>query len=205
MTTHYLHLAWLLTLGMVLTGCGSSPPNNYYVLSAHEFATPGGGTPTLGVGPIEVPQYLSRTNLVFNDADNTLRVASLDLWAEPLSDGIQRVLVLNLAGLLNTQNVSFYPFHPKRVPEYGVKVNLLQLDANDKEALLTAEWLVYRAATDTAVQRRISRLQAPLQAAQPEQVAAAYSALLYQLSEIIAAAITADRAAGDDTAKPSQQ
>ena len=36
---HYL-LPLVLSLGLFLPGCGSSPPNSYYVLSAHEFATP---------------------------------------------------------------------------------------------------------------------------------------------------------------------
>jgi uncharacterized lipoprotein YmbA len=194
----------LLALGLLLAGCGSSPPNNYFLLSAHEAPVPGGTTPSLGVGPIEIPQYLSRKNMVYNGAENTLQVASLDLWAEPLQDGIQRVLALNLAGLLDTQSVSYFPWHPRREPEYGVKLNLLQLDANNQQAMLTAEWLVYRPATDASVTRRISRLQAPLTAgnSEPAQVAAAYSELLFQLSEIIAATIKADRAAGAGTSAP---
>ena len=30
-------MLWLLALSLLLIGCGSSPPNNYYVLSAQEF------------------------------------------------------------------------------------------------------------------------------------------------------------------------
>ena len=125
-----------------------------------------------------------------------MQVASLDLWGEPLENGIQRVLALNLTGMLNTQNVSFFPWHPERAPDFGVEVNLLQLDANEHEALLVAEWLVYRPARPESARRRITRLQVPLPAGapQPEQVAAAYSTLLFQLSETIAAAI--ERGAG---------
>ena len=102
------------------------------------------------------------------------------------------VLVLNLASLLHTQAVSNFPWDPQRAPDYGVKVNLLQLEANEQQAMLTAEWLVYRPSNGAAVVRRISRLQAPLTpgAAAPEQVAAAYSAMIFQLSELIAAGIT---------------
>jgi uncharacterized lipoprotein YmbA len=189
------------SLGMVMTmllaACGSSPANNYYLLSAHELPTPTGATPTLGVGPVTIPEYLHRDNLAYRRTDNTVQVAGVDLWAEPLENGIQRVLVLNLAGLLNTQDVSNFPWHPKRAPDYGVKVNLLQLEANEQQAMLTAEWLVYRPDTAAAVARRISRLQSPLPpgAAAPEQLAAAYSALMFQLSETIAAAVTADAGA----------
>lgn len=192
-----------LALGLLLAGCGSSPPNNYYLLSAHEFPTPGGDTPAIGVGPIEIPEYLSREGVVYRRQGNSLQVASLDLWAEPLVNGVQRVLVLNLAGLLNTQDVQFFPWHPERAPQYGIKVNVLQLETVDGQALLTAEWLVYRPGSKDIVQRRISRLQSALLSdgeagsvqSDAEQVAAAYSTLLYQLSEIIAAAVTSDRGA----------
>ncbi len=197
--------AWLLALSLaLLAGCGSSPSNNYYVLSAHEVPAPSGAAPSLGVGPISIPEYLGRQNMVYNRVENTLQVANLDIWAEPLGDGIQRVLVLNLTGLLNTQDVRLFPWRLERAPEFGVEVNLLQLDANENEALLTADWLVYRPANADSVNRRISRLQVPLPAgdAEPEQVAAAYSTLLFQLSELIAAAIASDRAAAATATTP---
>lgn len=189
--------ATAFALALLLTGCGNSPVNNYYLLSAHEFTAPSGETPALGVGPIEIPEYLKRERMIYNRAGNTLQVASVDLWSEPLDDGIQRVLLLNLAGLLNTQDVQSFPWHSKRAPQYGVKVNVLQLDAVSQKVQLTAEWLVYRPAGSEAVQRRVSQLQSslPTDTNDAEQVAAAYSELFYQLSEIIAAAITADRAA----------
>ena len=204
MSNKFLPPAWLLSLGLLLAGCGSSPPNNFYVLSAHEFPTPSGTAPALGVGPISIPEYLGRQNLVYNRVENTLQVASLDMWAEPLGDGIRRVLILNLTGLLNTQDVRVFPWRPERAPEFGVEVNLLQLDANENEAMLTADWLVYRPGGGASVNRRISRLRLPLTpgAPEPEQVAAAYSTLLFQLSEVIAAAIASDRAAGSNTAAP---
>ena len=63
-------LLWLLVLSLILMGCGSSPPNNYYVLSAQEFPAENGDTPAIGVGPIEVPEYLMRQNLVYNHDEN---------------------------------------------------------------------------------------------------------------------------------------
>lgn len=204
MSNKFLLLACLMLPSLLLAGCGSSPPNNFYVLSAHELPAPSGTAPSLGIGPINIPEYLGRKNMVYNRVDNTLQVASLDMWAEPLGAGIQRVLVLNLTGLLNTQDVSTFPWRPERAPEFGVEVNLLQLDANEHGALLTAEWLVYRPGSATVGNRRISRLQIPLApgAPEPQQVAAAYSTLLFQLSEIIAATITSERAAGSNTAAP---
>ncbi|MEZ5571932.1 MAG: PqiC family protein [Halioglobus sp.] len=204
MTINFLSRAWVLSLVVMLSACGNSPTNNYYLLSAHNFPAPVGDTPTIGVGPIKVPEYLNRDKLAYNQSDNALHIAGLDLWAEPLENGIQRVLVLNLAGLLNTQDVSYFPWHPKRAPAYGVKINVLQLESTEQDAMLTAEWLVYRPESSQSVVRRISRLQAPLTpgTAAPQQVAAAYSELMFQLSEIIAAAITSDAGSAKPNAEP---
>jgi len=179
-----------LLLGL-LAGCGSSPPINYYVLSAQEGSVPSGNSPSLVVGPVTIPEYLNRANLVTEREGNTLAIASLDQWGEPLEDGTKRVLAINLAGLLDTQNVQVFPWHPEQTPEYGVRINLLQLDANDGEASLAAEWLLYRPGATGTLTRHLSRLQHPLPDgdSRPEQIAAAYSLLLFQLSETIAAAI----------------
>lgn len=195
---------WALLLGALLTACGTSPPNNFYVLSARDFPAPTGSSPTVGVGPIEIPEYQNRKNMVVSRDGNTLEVASLNLWGEPLDAGVQRVLVLNLAGLLNTQDVSYFPWDVRRAPDYGVRVNVLQLEAGPQQALLTAEWQVIHPASGKQVQRRISHLQAPLAAGAtlPAQIAATYSSLLAQLSELIAAEITADRSQPAATAAP---
>ena len=190
-----------LSLTVLLSGCGSSPRSNHYLLTADKATTPSGQSPSLGIGPIEIPQYLARNKLVYKQRENQLQVAGQELWAEPLDDGIQRVLAINLAGLLNTQDVRYFPWHPKRSPRYGVKINLLALDANGQQATLTAEWLVYRGADAAPVKRRISALQHPLPLGElkPAEVAPAYSALLYQLSEIIAETITAAETADAET------
>jgi uncharacterized lipoprotein YmbA len=169
-----------LSLVVLLPGCGSSPRTKHYLLTAQEAPVPSGDSPSLGIGPIAIPQYLARDKLVYNQRGNQLQVASEERWAESLDDGIQRVLAINLAGLLNTQDVRYFPWPPKQV---------------------TAEWLVYRAADAEQVKRRISRLQHPMPPGElnPAEVAPAYSALLYQLSEVIAETITAAEAADAET------
>jgi len=185
-----------LSLTLLLYGCGSSPRTNYYLLTAENISPPSGETPALGIGPIEIPEYLKRDNIIYKRQGNKLQVATTDNWAEPLEGGIVRVLTLNLANQLNTHNVRSFPWHPERAPDYGIKVNLFTLDANDSEATLSAEWLVYRPANAETVQRRISKLQVSLPPGElrAEQVALAYSTLLEQLSDIIASVITADQA-----------
>ena len=57
-----------------------------------------------------IPEYLNRENMVFNSEENALFIADSDRWAEPLQKGIQRVLAMNLASLLDTQNIRLHPW-----------------------------------------------------------------------------------------------
>jgi uncharacterized lipoprotein YmbA len=186
-----------LALLLVLAGCGSTPPSNYYLLSPLATPAPAGESPALGVGPVEIAEYLDRNGLVYLGGSNRLHVAGDERWAEPLEDGVRRVLGLNLASLLDTQNLSYFPWPAAHAPDYAVRVNVLALDSDDRQATLVAEWLLYRPATRESVAHRMSRLHRPLAEGRwrAEQVAPAYSELLYQLSRLIAAAIDADRPA----------
>jgi len=188
MNTIFWRWTGLLSLVIVIAGCSGSPPSNHYVLSAKAATPPSAKTPSLGIGPITVPEYLNRSGLVYSRQGNKLQVSGTERWAEPLEDGITRVISMNLAALVDTHNVRFFPWNSRRAPDYGIKINVLSLDANDEEAQLVAEWLLYQPASQETVSRRISQLRHPLPggALAPAQIAPAYSDLLHQLSEIIA-------------------
>ncbi len=188
------HLLLALTLSLALAGCGTSPASNYYLLSSDTGQTPSGSTPSIGVGPVKIPEYLNRNAFIYNREGNRLHIASFERWAEPMDSGISRVVSLNLASLLDTQDVQGYPWPRSERPEYAVEISLLSLDASDRKASLVAEWRLHRPQSNETIIRRISKLDydmppGPVTAA---EIAPAYSNLLHQLSEIIAAAISAD-------------
>jgi uncharacterized lipoprotein YmbA len=186
--------ALLILLATIMAGCSSSQPNNYYLLSTPPGPTPAGTQPSVGIGPIEVPQYLKRNSMVYGEPGNQLHISDHERWAEPLSDGIQRVLSLNLASQLDTQSIQTYPWSSAQTPAYGVEVTLLALDAGADTATLVAEWRVRKPREGREVGRRISRIERPLST--PEftgaVVAPAYSELLFRLSQEIAAVISTD-------------
>jgi len=187
-----------LTLALTLAGCGTTPASTYYLLSAEATELPSGATPSLGIGPVEIPEYLNRNAFIYNRDGNKLHIASFERWAEPMDSGVSRVVSLNLASLLKTQNVQAYPWPNSERPEYAVAITLLSLDANDNHASLVAEWRLHRPQSGETIMRRISKIDydmpaGPVTAA---EVAPAYSELLHQLSEIIAAEISADYLAG---------
>jgi uncharacterized lipoprotein YmbA len=182
---------------LMVTGCGSSPRSNHYLLTTDVSTPPDGETPSLGIGPVVVPEFLNRNSMVYSRQGNQLEISSTERWAEPLEAGIKRVVGINLASSLDTQDIRYFPWNAGKPPEFGISISLLSLDADDDEATLAAEWRVFRPATGESVVRRISHLRLALPAGtlNAQQIAPAYSELLSQLSALIAGAIEQDLAA----------
>ncbi len=88
----------LLVVCSLLGACQSSPRKNFYLLTAEPVAAPSSTTidTLIGVGPIEVAEYLNRLHMVYEVKDGSLVVADNAHWAEPLNEGIARVIGLNL-------------------------------------------------------------------------------------------------------------
>ena len=179
----------LLLTGLV-TACGSTPRSDYYMLSANARGSMGSEGPSIGVGPVSVPEYLKRREMVLNRSANRLDLADFDRWAEPLDAGVLRVTALNLSLLLKTQQVQTFPWRRSNLPDFGISIAVVQFSMKGRQALLVAEWTVTEPATGTAVMQHISRLENSAAGGDPEDVAVAYSDLLKDLSKEIATAIT---------------
>jgi uncharacterized lipoprotein YmbA len=182
----------LVALAALFTACSTTPPSRHYLLTATLDEIPASQSPAIGVGPIEIPEYLNRNTLVYRGQDNELEITHQSRWGEPLEDGISRVVSLNLAGLVGTENVRSFPWHPQRPPDYGVKIRILRMDATDSEAILIAEWVIYKPDEPGNEQRNISQQTLPLTPSKPvpAQMPGALSTLLFKLSEKIAASIS---------------
>lgn len=195
MTSKSVTIAAGLSLALLLASCGSSPPSHFYRLTPGSGALGSEHNPSVGIGPIEIPEFLNRSALVYTQGGNRLLVSGTDLWGEPLAQGVQRIVGLNLAQLLNTQNLSYFPWDSRHPPQYGVKIRVLDLDSNEQQATLTADWQLFHPGTGDIISKRISQYTTPLQASTfaPSELPPAYSTLLYKLSETIAGEIETDQ------------
>ena len=133
---------------LVLSGClGSTPPTQFYLqpsLTSPDAALPasaGWRDRTLGVGPVAVPPYLDRPQIVTRASRAKLVLADLDQWAGPLPDTIARVLAENLSLLIPTERVVLHPWPRTLDPDYQVTVEVLQFDRGPGgEVVLAARW-----------------------------------------------------------------
>jgi len=184
-----LKMSVALLAAVLLSACGTTPPSSHYRLTASQALPTTSNGLSLGVGPVNIPEYLNRNGIVRSDGGNSITIADSERWAEPLEDGVTRVVILNLASMLDTQDIRRFPWHPDRAPEIGIKLNILKLDAETSKATLVAEWLVFQVNDDQPVARRLTRHEEPLPGAGTSSgavIAAAYSTLLLELSTDIA-------------------
>ena len=128
----------LAALGLQ-AGCATPEPNQYYRLEAVALPTHQPSGPHIGLRPVEIPQYLSRNAMVWRTDEHTLFIDHHQRWAEPLVDDLQRVLALNLAASIPTDQLQRHPWQFNERPEWVISVDLLDLVASPDGTSLVAE------------------------------------------------------------------
>jgi uncharacterized lipoprotein YmbA len=140
-----LALGTLVLLSLALGGCSNTAPTRFYVLSAmaeQTAAEPGKGT-AIGIGPITLPQYLNRPQIVTRLSGNQLAFAEFDQWGGDLNDNVTRALAANLSSLLETDRVSLYPWKDEAPIDYQVTIDVANFEQDvDGSSLLTAYWSI---------------------------------------------------------------
>jgi len=194
-------LAPVLALAGLLAGCGSTPPTEYYLLSAEAPPAAARAEPSIGIAELNVAEYLQRPEMVTMESANRLRLRDYHRWAEPLADGIQRTVALNLGALLETDGVRVRPWPREWSPRWLLRLNIARLDVRSEAVELIATWSLARGADTLERSSRLSRARSGTSA---DSAAADISALLLELSERIAAEVRAGAAGADDAPRQTQ-
>ena len=164
--------AAILIMMMVLGGCARSQATNYYVLHSLQIQAPerrNAGMerdPVIGVGPVKIPEYLNRPQMVTRSTNNALQFAEFDRWAEPLENNLTRVLADNLSILVPSEHVAVFPW-PKAVPvRYQITMEIIHLEkAPDGKIMLDADWNILGNGGDKLMVTKRSRLTVPAESA----------------------------------------
>jgi uncharacterized lipoprotein YmbA len=182
-----------------LEGCSLSrqpPPTRLYVLTTlpqsdrapHTALT---GSATVGVGPVELPRYTDRPQMVIGNTGPELSRAPFDNWAEPLEGNFARVLAENLSLLLATDQVAVFPWKGPISIEYQVVVEVTKfLGEPGGQASLEARWSVLGKNGQEVLVRKKSSFTEPIGGEDYQALAAAMSRMVAGLSRDIAASIT---------------
>ena len=140
----------LFILGLSLAACaGNSTPSTFYMLrsmeSPQESLSMATGEKTLSVlvGPITLPGYLDRNQMVTVVGKNEMALDEFSRWAESLRDSFYRVLLEDLSLLLKTPQVYAYDRSGENDADYQVSIDVTRFDCvPEGEAVLTAFWSV---------------------------------------------------------------
>lgn len=190
--------AFLILVAVALAGCSffepQVDPSRFYVLTATaeasgDVASRTSSGLTIGLGPIKLPDYLDRSQLVTRVGPNRVVFSDFERWAEPLDRNFSRIMIENLVALLNTEKVVSLPTFVSIGVQYEVPIEVQRFEAHDDGTIeLAARWAIRAAADGKVLQAGESRIKERSGRA-TDEVVAALSRATGQLSGEIAAAI----------------
>jgi uncharacterized lipoprotein YmbA len=98
---------------------------------------------TIGIGPIDFPDYLRRLEVVTRASPNELDLSTEKRWGEPLDKNFSRVFSENISRLLNTRQIEKYPWPLRTHIDYQIEVNVQRFETtSDGQSQLTARWII---------------------------------------------------------------
>lgn len=143
------------------TGCRSSSATRHHVLSpVIEPASTGTSSAQtrhiVGVGPVSLPAYLDRPQMVMRTAPDAIELREFDQWGEPLRDGVTRVVAVNVARLLPESLVVVFPWRSTEKIGYQIVLEVAQMDGlAGGRVTLDARWRLLDAAGKQVAARAV--------------------------------------------------
>lgn len=180
----------LLAVALFLSACARTPPVNYYHLAVVD---PGGpkletealGGAVVGIGPVRVPDYLDRPQIVTRQGANLLQLTEGNRWAEPLTESIPRTLRENLAVALGTERFVYFPWN--QTVDYQIPVEIVHFEGEGyRVAHLVAIWSIEDSRGVSVLPPRRAEYQVTVAPAGNEGLVQALSRTLAMFSREIA-------------------
>ena len=161
--------AGLLALALLGAGCSlfTAQPDlsRFFVLTALPPAADAGSLPPLpgdvsvGLGPIHLPDYLSRPTIVTRTSETEIDPSGVDRWGEPLQNGVQRVLKSDLEQRLGTDRVISFPWYSDVRPTYQIVIDVQRFERDTSNAAtLVAIWAIRDATTKATLRNGSTHL-----------------------------------------------
>jgi len=185
-----------LIFALFFSGClsiSSSPASRFYTLHTlskdeavekSEFSS----SIVIGIGPVKIPDYLNRPQIVTRDKSQMLKFAEFDRWGEGLSAGILRLINENLSAMLPQASIERFPWNLLLPVKYQVIVDVIQLECRlDEDVYLLVQWSMLDLVDKHMVMTRRSEFRQPIRQKNYEGLADALSSACAGLSREIAA------------------
>lgn len=191
----------LLVLSLASSGCTllapRADPTRFLVLASTrelrgEDAARADGTratssTSLGLGPIRLPEYLERPELMVRTSATELTPSHVGRWAEPFGAMLTRVLADDLVQRLAPERLVVYPWYATDRPQWQVEIDVVRLEPDTKgEVVLLARWSVRELAGNGRSFASESRHAQTAKRDDPAAMAAALSEVVSRLADDVA-------------------
>jgi hypothetical protein len=175
-------------VGLGLAGCASAP------VSYYRLDTDGGAgaasvvaSPRVQVGPVAVPPWLDRQQIVLDDGSGRLQVLDQSRWAAPLPNMIAAALARSVGRSFGGATIDAWPSASPLAADWRVVVEIHALQAQPGKGLhLDAAWRIEHDGKVAATGRRVADFPA---AQGMDGLIAAHDAALDQLGADVAAGL----------------
>jgi uncharacterized lipoprotein YmbA len=189
-------ISGMTIMTLLLAGCGTSPPAKFYTLTPVVAQRPPETvvetdkyTP-IGIGPVEIPEYLDRPEIVTRAEQNQLILSEFNLWGGALKTDINRVLLENISAILAGDGIPIITWKAAVTDIHKVPVLISRFDGSLNDIIiLKARWTVLDKEGKTFELFRESNITIPVKGSSYSSVVTAMSEALGELSKEIAAGI----------------
>ena len=188
-------LAWLALLsasGAMLAGCASAPTRFFTLDSLAPAGAPAASYagPAVKVMAVNIPPALDREELVSETGPGEVRVHDFEHWEAPLGLTARQILIQDLAGRLPAGAV-LGPASPGGQGVASLSLDIVSFRAGPDGAQMQASWTASLpgAAGPSVYRAPLVTLQGPGTPADGAGIAQAFSALLAQVSDQVAAGL----------------
>lgn len=177
-------------------GCARTQPSRFYALTPvwesrpltdEELFAEGD---RIGVGPVEIPSYLDRPQIVTQKGFHQVHLAEYDRWAGSLKENINTVIAENLSALLPGRQVFIFPWKSATEVRYQIVVRIIRFDPKpDEQVGLDAYWAVLGGESQKMLFDKTTHIRLPLSGKSYNDIVGVQSMALGELSREIAEAI----------------
>jgi uncharacterized lipoprotein YmbA len=142
--------------------------------------------PALRVDTLNVPAGWDRIEILSFSASGKLEIGEFDHWSAPLAQIVRQTLTDDLDQRLPPGSV-IYPRLPKPDGALGIDVDILEFNVAASQASMRASWLIVPAVGSQSAKRSVATLHGSMTSTDAAAVAHAWSELIGQLADHIAA------------------
>jgi uncharacterized lipoprotein YmbA len=195
-SAHLRNIGFFVLFLLLVSGCGTTPASRFYTLTPADSTTFSSDPAQqqhsiIAIGPIKIPEYLDRPQIVIRASNSELIPAEFHRWGGSLDNDLKRIIPQNITQqLISTGYLALsWPVSARGdLPiQYRVVIDILQFDGNpDGMVVLKSQWWILR--NDEKVLKTVhnSLITVKVQGQDYEHLVTAMSNAVFRLSSEIA-------------------